>query len=63
MITETEHRKIHQLVDDFGGERKLELRKKLIDIVKRKENKTIREIEVLTNVLKKSIEKLNIKEL
>jgi uncharacterized radical SAM superfamily Fe-S cluster-containing enzyme len=63
MITETEHKKIHQLVNDFGGERKLELRKKLIDIVKRKENQTIREIEVLTNVLKKSIEKLNIKEL
>lgn len=62
MITETEHKKIHQLVNDFGGERKVELRKKMIDMLKRKENSAIREIEVLSNVLKKTIEKLNIKE-
>lgn len=62
MITETEHKKILQLVNDFGGERKVELRKKLIDMLKRKENSAIREIEVLSNVLKKTIEKLTIKE-
>jgi len=61
MITENEHKKILQLVNDFGGERKVELRKKLIDMLKRKENYAIREIEVLSNVLKKTIEKLNIK--
>lgn len=37
MITENEHKLIYKIIDEFGEDRKVDLRKEIIDLLSKKE--------------------------